>query len=138
MDCSACGTPAVVFAVPEPYREHAPDGAAAAALCPACLTLMPVESVDEPAEIPTPDVADFSPIIEGFPDSEAGGAMALAVGLLVESLALNRDGIADLFEAVADAGEDPWLVLERLHAAGSVQPDADLAKARRQLEQLWR
>ncbi len=62
--------------------------------------------------------------------------MALAVGLLVESLVLNRDAITRLLEAVTDAGDDPWLVLERLQAAGSVQPDADLGKARHQLEQL--
>ncbi|MFB6354192.1 MAG: DUF6276 family protein [Halobacteriales archaeon] len=134
MDCPDCGTPTVAFAVPEPYRGHAPDGASAA-LCPSCLTLTAAEDA---SVAPAPDEADFSRIVDSFPDGEAGAAMALAVGLLVESLTLNRDAIAALFEAVADAGEDPWLVLERLHAAGSVQPDADLGRARRQLEQLER
>lgn len=135
MDCPDCGTPTVDFAVPDPDREHAPDGAAAVALCPSCLGLTAAEDT---SVAPTPDEADFSRIIDSFPDGEAGAAMALAVGLLVDSLTLNRDAIADLFETVADAGDDPWLVLERLHAAGTVQPDADLGKARRQLEQLWR
>lgn len=132
MDCPACGTSAVAFAVPENVREAAP-GAAAAAFCPKCLTLTAVEG-----DAPTPDDAEFSRIIEGFPDGDAGAAMALAVGLVVDSLALNRDAVKTLFDAVSDAGEDPWLVLERLAVAGSVQPDADLGKLRRQLDQLWR
>ena len=133
MHCPACGTETVVFAVPEAAREHAPDGTAEAAICPTCLTVSPIDG-----EVPPADEADFSRIIDAFPAGEAGAAMALAVGLLVDSLVLNRDAIEALFDAVSDAGEDPWLVLERLHVAGSVQADADLAKARHQLEQLWR
>lgn len=134
MDCPACGTPAVPFSVPDAHRGASPDGAATAALCPTCLTLTPVEDV---STVPATDEADFSRVIEGFPGGDAGAAMALAIGLLVDSLALNRDAIMHLFEAVSDAGQDPWLVLERLQAAGTVQPDADLGKARHQLEQLW-
>lgn len=135
MDCPACGTPAVTFAVPEQYREAVPDEAAAAALCPRCLTLT---AVDTGERLPSADEADFSTVIQAFPEGEAGVAMALAVGLLVDSLALNRDAVKPLFDAVSDAGEDPWLVLERLAVAGTVQPDADLGKLRHQLEQLWR
>jgi len=124
----------VGFTVPERFRADAPDGTSAAAVCPRCLTLVPV-GADE--AVPAPDAADFSRVIESFPEGEAGAAMALAVGLLVESLVLNKAAITRLFEAVSDAGEDPWLVLERLHVAGAVQPDVDLARARRQLEQLW-
>lgn len=130
MDCPVCDADLVPFAVPEAYRAHAPD-AAAAAICPSCLTLTPVD-----ADAPPPAQADFSAVVETFPSGEAGAAMALAVGLLVDSLVLNRDAVATLFEAVSDAGEDPWLVLERLQAAGTIQPDADLGKARHQLEQL--
>lgn len=133
MECPACETAMVPFAVPEAHRAQAPDGASAAALCPACLTLSPVED-----DAPSPAEADFSRVIEGFPDGDAGVAMALAVGLLVDSLALNRDAVKEFFDAVSDAGEDPWLVLERLAVAGTVQPEADLAKLRRQLDQLWR
>ena len=133
MDCPVCDASTVTFAVPGAYRDHAPDAGDATGLCPSCLTLTPVD-----VDVPPVDEADFSRIIEAFPEGEAGVAMALAVGLLVDSLVLNRDAIEALFEAVSDAGEDPWLVLERLHVAGSVQPDADLQKARHQLEQLWR
>lgn len=133
MDCPACGTSAVAFAVPEDYREAAPEAAVAAALCPKCLTLTAVEGA-----APTPDDAEFSRIIDGFPDGDTGAAMALATGLLVDSVALNREAVKPLFDAVSDAGEDPWLVLERLSIAGTVQPDADLDKLRHQLEQLWR
>ena len=130
MDCPACETPMVTFAVPEAHRAHAPDGAAA--LCPQCLTLSAAEGDAPPAE-----EADFDRIVEGFPEGDAGAAMSLAVGLLVDSLALNRDAVRALFDAVSDAGGDPWLVLERLAVAGTVQPEADLSKLRRQLEQLW-
>lgn len=129
MECPACGASMVRFSVPEAHVEHAPG--AAVGLCPACLTL--AEAEDGPA----PEAAEFGRVLESFPDGEAGAAMALAAGLLVDSLALHRDAVRELFEAVSDAGEDPWLVLERLAAAGTVQPDADLSKLRHQLDQLW-
>ncbi|MDZ7702355.1 MAG: DUF6276 family protein [Halobacteriales archaeon] len=132
MDCPACEATMVAFVVPEAYRAHSPDGASAVALCPSCLTLAPAQG-----DAPPPDDADFSRVLESFPAGEAGAAMALAAGLLVDSLALHRDAVRELFEAVSDAGEDPWLVLERLAAAGTVQPDADLSKLRHQLDQLW-
>lgn len=132
MECPACGANTVPFAVPPAYQPRVPGGASRAALCPTCLTLTPLET-----EAPPPTEAEFSRIIESFPEADAGAAMAIATGLLVESLALNRDAVRQLFEAVSDAGHDPWLVVERLAAAGSVQPEADLGKLRHQLEQLW-
>lgn len=116
----------VVFAVPESAREAAPGDPAA--LCPTCLTLV---AADEP--VPDPD---FSRIVEGFPEGRVGALMAVATGLLVESLALNRRTVAELFDAVGDEGADPWLLLERLAASPTIRPDADLGRARRQLEQL--
>lgn len=130
MDCPACNAEMVPFAVPERYRAHAPGDAAA--LCSSCLTLTPAGSDAPPASD-----ADFDRLLESFPAGDAGAAMALGVGHLVDSLALNRDAVKALFDAVSDAGEDPWLVLERLAVAGTVQPDADLGKLRRQLDQLW-
>ena len=120
----------VAFTVPEAHQAHAPD--VAAALCPECLTLTAVE-----ADAPAPEEADFDRVLESFPEGDVGAAMALAVGLLVDSLALNREAVRAIFDSVEDAGADPWLVLERLAVAGTVQPDADLSKLRRQLEQLW-
>lgn len=130
MDCPACGEPTVVFGVPDNHRPHAPG--AAAALCPDCLTLTAGLS-----DAPAPAKADFDRVVEGFPEGDTGAAMAIAVGLLVDSLALNRHAVRELFDAVSDAGHDPWLVIERLAAAGTVQPEADLGKLRQQLEQLW-
>lgn len=135
MECPACGTTAVAFAVPPHHRNAAPEGAVVVALCPECLTLTAVDA-DVP-EVPEAVGTDFSSVIEGFPDGEPGAAMALAVGLLVDSVALHREAVRELFDAASDAGVDPWLVLERLDAAGTVQAEADLGRVRRQLEQLW-
>ena len=129
MDCPECDTAMVVFGVPPNLREAAPDGEAAAT-CPRCLTLVGADEADAPVD------PDFSRIVESFPDGEAGVAMALAAGLLVESIVLNRETIARLFERVEETGADPWLVLERLDASPTVQPDADVGRARVQLEQL--
>jgi hypothetical protein len=131
MDCPVCNASMVAFRVPEAYLFHAPDGATAA-LCPACLTL-----TDDVADPPVPSEADFDRVVEGFPECDTGAVMAIAIGLLVDSLALNRHAVRELFDAVSDAGHDPWLVIERLAAAGTVQPEADLGKLRQQLEQLW-
>lgn len=132
MECPACGASTVPFAVPEAYQPMLGVSASQATLCPTCLTLTTIDG-----SAPSPAEAEFSRILESFPEGDAGAAMAIATGLLVESLALNRDEVRELFEAVSDAGHDPWLVVGRLAAAGSVQPDADLGKLRHQLEQLW-
>lgn len=126
MDCPECAAEMVAFEVPTTARGAAPG--AVAAICPACLSLVEADTPDDPP--------DFSRIVESFPDGEAGATMAVAVGLLVESMVLNKQTIADLLEAVGDMGADPWLVLERLAASPTVQPAADLGRARRQLEQL--
>ena len=131
MDCPTCDGPAIPFSVPGDLREFAPGETRAVAICVRCLELA---SADEPpAETP-----DFSRIASDFPDGEAGAAMVLAVGLLVDSLVLHRAEVTALFERVQDEGVDPWLVLERLARAGSVDPDADLDRLRRQLDQLLR
>jgi len=129
MDCPACGHAVVVFRVPSALREHAPGGSAA--VCTRCLALeAPTDAV------PAAEDPDFAAIIDDFPEDEAGAAMALAVGLIVDSLALNRAAIADCMDHASDRGVDPWLVLERLDASGAIQAEADLGRAKRQLEQL--
>ena len=132
MDCSECGAPAVAFHVPDEYRDYSPEGSEAVAICTVCLALYPADGG------PDADDADFTRIIEAFPGGEAGVGMALAVGLLVDSLALNRDAVGELLDHVADRGADPWLVIERLAVSPTVDPDADLERLRRQLEQLLR
>ena len=129
MNCPECGAPMVDFTVPPDLQEVAPSESEAAAICTQCLRLFPGE---EGSADP-----DFSAIIEAFPDVDEGGIpMALAVGLLVESLALNRETVAFLLERVIAANADPWLVLERLAVSPTIQPEADLERASRQLEQL--
>lgn len=126
MECSACAHPTIAFRTPEAVRDHAPGETVS--ICTRCLA---IESTSE-----TPENPEFSAIIDAFPDGKAGAAMALGVGLLVDSLVLNRAAIADCLAHVNDTGADPWLVMERLAASGAVQPDADMERARRQLAQL--
>ena len=117
----------VAFDVPPEYREHTPDSAARAALCPACLTLSSAETAaDEPR---------FDRISDAFPTGEAAVPLAIAVGRL-DSLALHRASLEELLVAVERAGVDPLLVLDRLHAQGGVQPGFDLDRRRHQLQQL--
>jgi len=127
MDCPNCGAPTEAFSVPADLREYAPDAASALAICTRCLELTDAER---------PDEGDLSRISEDFPDDDGGAAMALAVGLLVDSVVHHKTAVAALFDRVQDDGEDPWLVLERLGRSGSVEPDDDLDRLRRQLSQL--
>lgn len=130
MDCPECGSEMVPFAVPPDLRDVGP-GSEAAAICPRCLALVGADDRDVAAVDP-----DFSRIIGAFPEGEVGAVMAIAVGLLAESLALNRQAVSELLERVQASGADPWLVLERLDASPTVRSDADLGRARIQLEQL--
>lgn len=127
MDCPNCGVPMVSFAVPERFREHAPEESDHAALCPECLSLSPADSAP-----PTPR---FDRISSAFPDDEAAVPLAIAIGLL-DSLALHRRDIEALLVAVEEAGTDPLLLLDRLHAQGGVDPAFDISRRRDQLEQL--
>ena len=120
----------IPFSVPAVARGATPGDAAA--ICPTCLTLVEADAADPAAD----SDPDFSRIVESFPEGEPGAVMAVAVGLLVESLALNRTAVAELMEWLQGTGVDPWLVLERLAGSPTVRSDADLGRARRQLEQL--
>lgn len=126
MECVACSDPVVAFRVPAALREHAPGETAA--ICTRCLALHETEDAH--------GNPDFSAIIDGFPEDDTGAAMALCVGLIVDSLALKRAAIGDCMAYVSDRGTDPWLVLERLAASGTIQPEVDLGRARQQLQQL--
>ncbi len=118
----------VRFAVADEWRSHLPEDSPGAAICPTCLTMEP--DPDPPASPP-----EFYHIGEPFPEGEAAVPMAISLGLL-DSLALNRSEITDLFAAVEEAGTDPLLVLDRLATAGSVDSRVDLQGRRQQLEQL--
>ena len=130
MECPNCRARAVVFEVPEQYREHAPEGAARAALCPECLTLTAAEDVPAAAE------PRFDRISSAFPsDPAAAVPLAIAIGLL-DSLALNRRALEALVPAAESAGADPLLLLDRLHVQGGVSPAFDISRRRHQLEQI--
>lgn len=130
MECPTCRARAVVFDVPEKYREHVPEAAAHAALCPECLTLTAAE--DTPAETDP----RFDRISSAFPsDPAAAVPLAIAIGLL-DSLALNRRALEELVPAAESAGADPLLLLDRLHVQGGVAPEFDISRRRHQLEQI--
>lgn len=126
MECPACGTEMVGFRVPVSFRDYAPGNTESAVICPSCLTLAADDTTD----------GEFERILTEFPQGEAGAAMALALGLLVESVTLKHDTVIALFEEVATRGSDPWLILERLAASPTIDPSVDLARLRTQLEQL--
>ncbi|MFB6180118.1 MAG: DUF6276 family protein [Halorientalis sp.] len=129
MNCPHCKTPVLRFPVSEEFAAYVPEDAPGAAICPTCLALHPDD--EPPAELP-----DFATIGESFPTNpDAAVPMALGIGLLT-SLALYRQQIAELFEAVEEAGTDPMLVLDRLAASGSVDNQIDIQGRKRQLEQL--
>lgn len=128
MDCPNCGARTVVFDVPKAYREHVPEEAARAALCPECLTLTAAED----AEL----APQFEWISSAFPTDEAAAVpLAIAIGLL-DSLALNRRSLEELIPAAEAAGADTLLLLDRLHVQGGVDPEFDIDRRRHQLEQL--
>jgi hypothetical protein len=127
MECPHCEQSCVAFNVPPDLREYAPEGADAAAICPTCLRTFPVENGD-----PTPD---FTSVGEFFPADGAGIALALALGKF-DSLALNRTAIETLLAHAEQEGADPLLAMDRLAAAGSVQPHFDIDRRRVQIEQL--
>ncbi|SDK78109.1 DUF6276 family protein [Natronorubrum texcoconense] len=127
MTCSVCDSPTVAFAIPEPYREYAPERSSAAACCTRCLTVEPAEGEGKDP--------DFTRVSDAFPTGEAAVPLALALGLC-SSLATNRAAIEDLFEAVERAGTDPLLVLDRLVDDPELEPEIDLERRRHQLEQL--
>ena len=129
MDCLTCGADTVAFAIPDRFENHVPGAESAVTLCTHCLSM-------EPAKNPPPDDPDFDRISDAFPTNPDGAvAFALLLGLL-DNLALYREEITELLEAVERAGTDPLLALDRLAADPDIETDLDLSGRRRQLEQL--
>ena len=126
MPCPTCDAPTVSFRVPDALTDHTPDGEPAAAVCTSCLRVAPAD----------PTAADASPsfdrLLGEFPTGEGGAALALAAGML-GSLALNRAAVVDCFEYAEAAGVDVLVTLDRLDAAGRVEPHYDLSRRRSQL-----
>ena len=126
MQCPDCNGQVATFDVPEDLREYLPKPVPTAGLCTRCLALHPTDEGGDP---------EFTDL-EAFPeDDDAAISLAIAIGLL-DSLALNRSDIETLFRRVAEAGEDPFLALDRLSTSGAVQPRVDLEARKHQIEQL--
>ncbi|WP_265108944.1 DUF6276 family protein [Halosolutus halophilus] len=136
MACSHCGTESTIAAaVPDDYREYAPESAAEVTICPHCLTVDPAPPAATDARDDGDD-PDFSRISGAFPARPAR-AVPLALALhLCGSLATNRDAIETLLRAVEREGTDPLLVIDRLAAEPTIEPAVDLERRRHQLEQL--
>lgn len=125
MSCPVCGEPSVAFDVPSDLREYAPEETERAGICTVCLRTFPVD--DPPAS--------FRDIVDAFPEGDGGVALALALGKL-DSLALKRTAIVALCERAERAGVDPLLAVDRLAAAGNVEPHFDVDRRRHQLAQV--
>ena len=130
MTCSECGGEHLPFTVPDELREHLRGDSARVALCTRCLRLDPVD--EAPAELP-----DFTAVSDAFPnDAETAATLALAVGLLADSLALHRAEIGSLLERVERAGTDPLLAIDYLATDPDLDPAFDWERRQVQLEQL--
>lgn len=124
MPCPECGGDEVVFAVPEPLEEYAPEGSVTIGLCGDCLRVHPSDGrlTDD----------ETRPLAHIVPNGGGGAAVAMLVGLL-DSLALNREAIVECTEYAEREGVDVHLTLDRLEQS---VPDAhfDVARRHSQLE----
>ncbi|WP_205743018.1 DUF6276 family protein [Halalkalirubrum salinum] len=126
MACPNCGADQILFVIPADLRSIADSDAAA--ICPHCLAVDPLE---DSAEIGAD--ADFSAIEASFPDGEPGVAIALIL-VRLDSLALHRQSVVELFDYAEANGADVFLTLDRLIESDSVEPWFDLARRRSQLD----
>lgn len=133
MACPDCDAETVDFAVPDDLREHAPEEAAAAALCTNCLTVAPADAAATAADGP-----DFSRVHESFPPDDAGVAFALLVGTL-PSVTLRKASAVALRDRAEREGADVSLAFDRLVEAsegGELDPAFDLGRRVSQFESL--
>ncbi|WP_435062978.1 DUF6276 family protein [Halobaculum sp. EA56] len=132
MDCPECDGDPVPFAVPADLREHAPESAATASICPNCLAVEPAPETDAAAG------TDFARVHESFPAGDGGVAFALLVGTL-PSIALRKGSARALRERAEREGVDVALAFDRLVDAtheAAVVPGFDLERRVRQLDSL--
>ena len=129
MTCPNCGGDELVFPVPGTVREHLPDDRLGATICANCLRVSPADEAPD-------DYPDFSTVSDAFPaDGETSAVLAVLLALL-DRLVLHRED-ADAVAAVAEGrGVDVLLFLDRLAADGAIDPELDVERRRRQLEQL--
>ncbi|SDY38231.1 DUF6276 family protein [Halobellus clavatus] len=128
--CQHCDRPLVPLDVPPPLREFAPGASAVVGSCPRCLRTSAVA-----AETADAVESDDATLPEAVPDGDGRVAVALVLGHL-DSLATNRAAIEAFVEHAERGGADVFLTLDRLAADDAVDPHAELARRRRQLESL--
>ncbi|WP_353634683.1 DUF6276 family protein [Halobacterium sp. NMX12-1] len=128
MSCSNCGGDELSFRVPDAVSDYLPDDRPAAALCTNCLRVSPAD--DAPAEYP-----EFARVSDAFPTGESGAVVACLLALL-DRLVVHRGDAERVATEAERRGVDVLLVLDRLAADDGLDPHLDLAKRRRQLEQL--
>jgi hypothetical protein len=131
--CPDCGVDLVAFAVPESLREHAPDGAATAGICPRCLRVLAVEGEDADGAADDGEPR-FDRVTGTFPRGEVGVAFALLLGKL-PSLTLEKASVQALREDAERRGVDVALALDRLLSA-DIDPHFALDRRVSQLDQL--
>ena len=134
MSCPECDAPTVAVSVPADLREYAPEGAARAALCTRCLRTFPADgaTADAGDAGAAADATTFDAVLDAFPEGEAGAALALALGRL-DRLALDREAVVACCAYAERAGADVYLTLDRLAAAGGVEPHFAVERRKRQL-----
>jgi len=129
--CPDCQKSVIPFDIPDAYQEHVPGESNRMAVCPQCLSLE--SSTDDPATLER--LTDVSPSLPERTDAVV--PLILAIGLL-DSFALNREGIEELLEAVEAEGIDPLIVLDRLASDPDLDPAVDITRRRSQIEQVLR
>ncbi|MCD2202923.1 DUF6276 family protein [Halobacterium sp. KA-6] len=129
MSCPNCGGDEVSFPVPDAVSDYLPDERPAATLCTNCLHVSPAD--EAPDEYP-----DFTRVSDAFPaDGETGAVFACLLALL-DRLVVHRSDAEQVATEAERRGVDVLLVLDRLAADDGLDPHLDLARRRRQLEQL--
>ncbi|QZP37247.1 DUF6276 family protein [Halobaculum magnesiiphilum] len=132
MNCPHCDAAVVAFAVPADLREHAPESASTATVCPNCLAVEPANADTAEAD------PEFSRVHDSFPDGDGGVAFALLIGTL-PSIVLNKASARALRERAEHEGVDTALAFDRLIDAvhdAEIVPEFDLQRRVRQLDSL--
>ncbi|NIB99671.1 DUF6276 family protein [Halobacterium sp. R2-5] len=129
MSCPNCGGEELQFPIPEAVAEYLPDDRPAATLCTNCLAVAPADDV--PDEYP-----DFTRVSDAFPaDGETGAGLACLLALL-DRLVVHREDAERVATEAERRGVDVLLFLDRLAGDSGLDPQLDVERRRRQLEQL--
>jgi len=129
MGCPHCGGEVLPFPIPDAVGEYLPDDRPAATLCSNCLAVAPAD--EAPEEYP-----DFTRVSDAFPADDGTGAVFACLLALLDRLVVHREEAERVAGEAERRGVDVLLALDRLADDGSLDPQLDLGRRRRQLEQL--